>query len=64
MSKEKDPRPVIRPEYLGSKYNTKMIKKKIIYPSIKIESPYPLWKRIWVLIKNPFTYIFCGYIEY
>ena len=30
----------------------------------KIESTYPLWKRIWVLIKNPFTYIFCGYIEH
>ena len=41
-----------------------MIKKKIIYPSMKITSSYPLWKRIWVLIKNPFTYIFYGYVEY
>lgn len=41
-----------------------MIKKKIKYPSIKIKSSYPLWKRIWVLIKNPFTYIFCGYVEH
>ena len=32
--------------------------------SIKLESSYPLWKRIWMLIKNPFTYIFCGYVEY
>ena len=32
--------------------------------SIKIKSTYPLWKRIWVLIKNPFTYIFCGYEEH
>ena len=41
-----------------------MIKNEIKYPSIKIESTYPLWKRIWMLIKNPFTYIFCGYVEY
>ena len=26
MNKEKDPRPVIRPEYLGSKYNKKDLK--------------------------------------
>ena len=32
--------------------------------SIKLESSYPLWKRIWMLIKNPFTYIFCGYVEH
>ncbi len=42
----------------------KIVKKKITTPSIKIESSHPLWKRIWVLIKNPFTYIFCGYVEY
>ena len=40
------------------------IKKTKMKKSIKIKSSYSLWKRIWVLIKNPFTYIFCGYVEY
>ena len=40
------------------------IKKTKMKKSIKIKSSYSLWKRIWVLIKNPFTYIFCGYIEH
>jgi hypothetical protein len=37
-----------------------MIKKKIKYPSIKIESSYPLWKRIRVLIKTHSHISFVG----
>ena len=32
-------------------------------PSLKFISGYTFWKRLWVVIKNPFTYIFKGYIE-
>lgn len=32
-------------------------------PSIRFDSNRTFWKRLWVVIKNPFTYIFKGYIE-
>ena len=41
-----------------------MNKNKIIPPTFKVKTNFPLWKRIYVLIKNPFTYIFFGYVEY
>ncbi len=50
----------INPFWYKRLYKPKTEMKK----SIKIKSSYSLWKRIWVLIKNPFTYIFCGYIEH
>ena len=33
-------------------------------PSIKIISSYSFFKRIFILIKNPFTYVFKGYLEF
>lgn len=33
-------------------------------PTIRIESSFKWYKRLWTLIKNPITYLFGGYIEY
>ena len=38
--------------------------RKILPPSIKITSNYKWHKRLYVLIKNPITYLFKGYVEY
>jgi len=38
--------------------------RKIEPPSVKIESNFLWYKRIWILIRNPFTYIFKGYVEW
>jgi len=40
------------------------LREELNWPSLRIESPYSFWKRVWVILKNPFTYIFYGYVEY
>ena len=44
-----------------------MNKKTIIKqepPSLKITSSFKWYKRLYVLVKNPITYLFKGYVEY
>jgi hypothetical protein len=38
--------------------------RKILPPSLRIESEFKWYKRLYVLIKNPVTYLFKGYVEY
>ena len=38
--------------------------RKKLPPTIKIESNFTWYKRLYVLIKNPITYLFKGYVEY
>ena len=38
--------------------------RKKLPPSLKIDSNFTWYKRLYVLIKNPITYLFKGYIEY
>ena len=38
--------------------------EKLIVSNIKIQSNFIWYKRLYVLIKNPITYLFKGYVEY
>lgn len=57
-------------ELKGYTKNKKRTTMKIKAPikieeyGIRIYSTFKWYKRLWVIIKNPFTYIFYGYIEY